>query len=277
MKKGAFISLGMFMLAGLVFSAAVLLFHNTQSADARFAEMALYDRLYDMDSSMQLGFQKLFNSYSGISLSITGDKVVIEETLPRSSSFILELEGFLDYSSSAYSADPMVSYDEAVLASITDTLPIHIMPQGITIRHASFPSGNLEIEPSSLNIYNYSLYLGSDRMTSAFNDAATTSGSFPWMVSVATASGTSTWSKNVDASALNTLSIIFDDGLPTENTITVSLDNPAKLVVNKGSMQLAHRVSIGLGDRAEAYLDSGLYSISFEKDKLSSEKAVKLA
>ncbi len=98
---------------------------------------------------------------------------------------------------------------------------------------------------------------------------------------VATASGTSTWSKNVNPSASNTLSIIFDSGLPSQNTITVALTNPAKLAVNKGSLQLLHRVSIGLahepGQTAEVLLPSGLYSISFEKDKLSKEGSVKLA
>lgn len=279
-RRGALISLGMFMLAGLVFSMAVILFHNTQSAETRFGEMALYDRMYDIDSSLQQGIGRIFSN-SGISLSVSGDNVAISETLPGSSSFIQQLGGFIDYSSAAYSSDPKIAFNENVVSLVEESLPVYIMPHNIIIRHLSFPSGNLEIEPSSLNVQNYSILLTSGRTTAGFNDAATTTGSFPLKVSVATASGTSVWLKNVNPSLPNTLSITFDSGLPTENIMTITLTNPARLLISRGSLALSYQVDIGLvhqaGQMAEAMLPSGLYSISFRADRLSREGAVKLA
>jgi len=246
MKKAVLLTLGMLLLSSLVFSLAVLLFHNTQGTENRFAELSLYDRLHDLDSSIQRGFKEIFTRNSGMTLTLSDDLASITETLPHSSNFPAEIDAYSAYLQETYPTDPAVTVTDSVLTTTKNELPVYIMPHNILIDHSSFPSGNLEITPSTLNVENYSISLTTTKQSLVFDDSSTTSGSFPLRISVTTNSGVSVWQENVNPSSSNTIILNLDTGLPTEATMTITLNNPAHLVVNRGSVIAEHHIQIAL-------------------------------
>ncbi|MBL7100751.1 MAG: hypothetical protein ISS23_02230 [Nanoarchaeota archaeon] len=283
MKKAVLLTLGMLLLSSLVFSLSILLFHNTQGTESRFAELSLYDRLYDLDSSIQRGFKEIFERNSGMTLILLDDTIRISETLPHSSNFEAELIAYSNYLEGLYSIDPLVVIDDSVLTLVKDRLLFYIMPHNILVEHSSFPSGNLEITPQNLNVENYSISLTVTKQSMTFDDSLmTTSGSFPLRMSVTTNSGTSVWEKdNIDQTSTNTMTLNFDTGLPTEATITITLDNPAKLIINRGSVTADHNIEIALQHQIDemtyiSYPDN-LFTISIPGDDLQKISTARLA
>ena len=280
MKKGIVQSIGLMMLAGLLLSFAVIIFHDTQSRDERFGEMMIYDRLYDLDKSIQHGFSKIFSS-NGISLSADNSHVAIAETLPGSSRLSSELDGFSSFLQSRYFSDPAVSFDSAILNNVKANVPIAIKPHNITISHTSYPSGNLQIIPSSLNLNNYTISISSSKSTISINSGGMSSGSFPVSVSVTTSYGTSAWSGNINPATSNTLLLNFDASLPSAETATITITNPARLLINRGNMTFSQNVSFGLqnigNNGVTASLPESLFTINYENDKLSKKSTVILA
>lgn len=250
MKKAMLLTLGMLLLSSLVFALAILLFHNTQGTENRFAELRLYDRLYDLDSSIQRGFKEIFTRNSGITLILGNDTVTLTETLPHSSNFADETEAFSDYLEETYNIDPAVTISDSALTIIKNELPIYVMPHNILIEHSSFPNGNLEITPTNLNVKNYSISLTTTKQTVVFSQAIT-SGSFPLRVSVKTNSGTSIQEYNINPASTNIITLTFDTGLPTQATITITLDDPAQLIINRGSVTAVHNIEIALQHQTE--------------------------
>ncbi|MFH1065375.1 MAG: hypothetical protein V1734_02610 [Nanoarchaeota archaeon] len=280
MKKGIVQSIGLMMLAGLLLSFAVIIFHDTQSRDERFGEMMLYDRLYDLDKSIQYGFVKILSA-NGISLSADSSHAEITETLPGSSSLSYELDGFSSFLQSRYASSPIVSFDSAIMDNVKANVPIIIKPHNITISHTSYPGGNLEIIPSSLNLDNYTISIESSKSTISFNSGGMTSGSFPVSVSVKISYGTSLWSGNINPALSNTLLLDFDAALPSAETATIIITNPAHLLINRGDMGFSQHVSIGLqnigNNGVTVSMPEGLFAINFETNKLSIKSTVRMA
>ncbi len=280
MKKAVLLTLGMLFLSSLVFSLSILLFHNTQGTEDRFAELSLYDRLYDLDSSIQRGFREIFLQNSGITLTLVNDTVSITETLPHSSSFGEEMDAYSTFLEQTYSIDPLIIVSDSVLSTIKNELPVYIMPHNILIDHSSFPSGNLEIIPSSLNIRNYSISLMTTKQSVTFNPSIV-SGSFPLKISVTTNSGTSVQEYNVNPTSTNTITLTFDTGLPTQATIIITIENPAHLTINRGSVTAGHNIEIALEHQSENinYITypNNLFTINIPGDNLQKTSTARIA
>lgn len=281
MKKAVLLTIGMLFLSSLIFSLSILLFHNTQGTEDRFAELSLYDRLYDLDSSIQRGFRDIFLQNSGITLTLVNDTVSITETLPHSSSFSDETDAYATFLEQTYHTDPVVTISDSVLTTIKNELPVYIMPHNILIDHSSFPSGNLEITPSSLNVKNYSISLTTTKQSVTFDSDELESGTFPLRVSVTTNSGTTVQEYNIDPTEENELELNFDTGLPTEATITITIDNPAYLVINRGSVTADHNIEIALVHQAEEmnYIKypNNLFTINIPGDNLQKTSTARIA
>lgn len=265
-------SIGMMMLAGLLLSLAVLIYHDMQKGNERFSEMMVYDRLYDLDSSISRGFGKILSS-NGISVLMQGDSFTITESLPGSSRLVSEIDGFASFISERYASNPSVAFNSSALDSVKQNLPVVISPHNIMVGHASYPSGNLQVVPSSININNYTIYIETSKTAVAFNSAGMTSGSLPVSVSVKTLTGTSSWQGNINPAIGNTLLLNFDVGLPLPETMTITIENPAKLIIDRAGMAAMHKVTIGLqqigNEKPAAGFPEALYSISFENSNLS--------
>lgn len=289
MKKAVFLTLGMLFLSGLVFSLALLIFHNTQGTEKRFAEISLYDRLYELDNSVQRGFRELFTRNSGMTLTLLNDSVSITETLPHSSNFGTEMDAYENYLEEAYNIDPLITVDDSTLADIKGNLPVHIMPygtSGIVVDHSSFPSGNLRITPPSLNLVkNYSISLTAlTQQSVAIVPTTIVSGTFPLRISVTTKSGTSPPQiYNVDPGESNTATLTFSDGgtPPTETPMTITLNDPAILTIDRNGITAYHNIEIALEHQAEqmTYIryPLGLFNINIPGDSLDKTSTARLA
>ena len=280
MRKAVLLTLSMLFLSGLVFSLAVLLFHNTQGTEDRFAELSLYDRFYDLDSSIQRGFRDIFLQNSGITLTLVNDTVSITETLPHSSSFSDETDAYATFLEQTYYTDPVVTISDSVLTTIKNELPVYIMPHNILIDHSSFPSGNLEITPSSLNINNYNISLTTTKQTVMFNPSIV-SGSFHLKISATTSSGTSAREYDINPASTNTITLTFDTGLPTQATITITLENPAHLTINRGSVTAGHNIETSLIHQTESinYINypNNLFTINIPGESLQKTSTARIA
>lgn len=280
MKKAVLITLSMLLLSSLIFSLSILLFHNTQGTEDRFAELSLYDRLYDLDSSIQRGFRNIFLQNSGITLTLVNDTVSITETLPHSSSFSDETDTYATFLEQTYHTDPVVTISDSVLTTIKNELPVYIIPHNILIDHSSFPSGNLEITPSSLNVNNYNISLTTTKQTVTFNPSIV-SDSFPLKISVTTNSGTSVQEYNVNPTSTNTITLTFDTGLPTQATMTITLENPAHLTINRGSVTAKHNIEIALVHQSEnmnyIIYPNNLFMINIPRDNLQKTSTARIA
>lgn len=279
-QKGIVQSIGLMMLAGLLLSFAVIIFHDTQSRDKRFGEIMLYDRLYDLDKSIQHGFSKIFSS-NGILLSADSSHAEITESLPGSSRLSSELDGFSSFIQARYASNPAVSFDSAILEDVKANIPVTIKPHNITISHTSYPGGNLEIIPSLLNLDNYTISIETSKSTVSFNSGSMTSGSFPVSVSATTSHGTSAWSGNINPAVSNTLLLNFDASLPSAETAVITITNPAHLLINRGNMAFSQSVSIGLqnigNNGVTASLPEELFAVNFENNKLSKKSTIIVA
>lgn len=286
MKKAVLLTIGMLFLSSLVFSLAVILFHNTQGTESRFAEIILYDRLYDLDSSIQRGFKEIFIRNSGITLRLVNDTVTVIETLPHTSNFAAEMDTYEDYLEEAYSADPLVTIDDTVLTNIKNDLPLYIMPHNILIEHSSFPSGDiLELTPSSLNVENYSISLTAlTQQSVVFNPSIdpTPPLDFPLRISVTTNSGTSTQIYDINPGQTNPVTLTFSDGgnPPTETDVTVILNNPAALTINRKGIAIYHNIEIALDHQTEQmnYITypNNLFTINIPGDNLQKTSTVRI-
>jgi len=282
MKKAMLLTLGMLLLSSLVFSLSILIFHNTQGTEDRFAELSLYDRLYDMDSSIQRGFKEIFIRNSGMTLAITEDIVKITETLPHSSNFEAEIEAYKNYLEESYNTDPQVTINDAALTLTKNSLPFYIMPHNILVEHDSFPSGQeLRIMPQNLNVENYSISLTTPRQSLPTFNADTVSGSLELLIT-ARLEGGSSFSQlyNVNPESSNTITLRFDEGEPEQADITITLDNPAHLVIGRGGITTDYDVEIALTHQAEKMnyikLYNGLFTINIPGDSLQKTGTARL-
>lgn len=282
MKKAVLLTLGMLLLSSIVFSLSILILHNTQGTEDRFAELSLYDRLYDLDSSIQRGFKEIFTRNSGITLTIVDGLVTITETLPYSSNFEAEMEAYKTYLEDAYDTDPQVTINDAVLTLTKNSLPFYIMPHNILIEHDAFPSGQeLRITPQNLNVENYSISLTTSRQSLPSFSADTVPGSLEMLVT-ARLEGGSSFSQlyNVNPESSNTITLRFDEGEPEQADITITLDNPAHLTINRGSVTTEHNIEIALTHQAENlnYITypNNLFTINIPGDNLQKTSTARL-
>lgn len=290
MKKAVLLTLGMVLLSSIIFSLAILLFHNTQGTESRFAELSLYDRLYDLDSSIQRGFKEVFlrNSYMRVTISDPVEDIVfITETLPHSSSnnFIAETEAYAEYIKEMYLIDPKITiYEEDVLSEITGYLPIIIMPHEIEISHTTFPTGNLEITPTDTNIENYSISLTTTQQSVSFDsDIAVPQGlTIPLKIIAIIESGTQTNEYAVDPLLTNTVKLTFSSGgtTPVYSDVTITLENLV-LSIDKGSLTITHDIEIALNPIEEqmvyAQYPDSFFTIEFPGESLLKTGTVRIA
>lgn len=283
MKKAVLLTLGMLLLSSLVMSLAVIIFHNTQGTENRFAELSLYDRFYDLDSSIQRGFREIFTRNSGMTLTLVNDTVTITETLPHSSNFADEMNAYEDYLEETYNTDPIITVDDSILTMTKNELPVYIMPHNILIEHSPFPSGNLEITPQNLNVENYNISLTIESITFvSFDDVDMNPGSLSIKISVVGkgSSFPSTWEEfDVDPSS-STMTLNFLDAESKPLTMTITLDNYAHLTINRNSIETEHSIEIALTHQTEEmnYIkyDDRLFTINFPRDSLQKTSTARL-
>src|SRR3989344_6001568 len=110
-KVGAYYTIG-FLLIMLVFLALIILVNKEfKLSIERFSEDAGFEKIHNIDDSIQKSLRDIFFSSSGISVSATQTSASFSETLPNT-------------------------------AEITTNLPLILKPHGITFSHPDY-GGNI--------------------------------------------------------------------------------------------------------------------------------------
>lgn len=144
--KGMFFTLGLTLLATVLFSLAVLIVNNAEVSKEAATDFVIADRLYELDSSIQNSLAEIFKSKSGISISGT----TFQESLPNGnySVFNDSMFNYKNYTESAY------DNVELNISKIIEELPIYIPKYGITYTHNSFGGNTIKVDRNS-NVLGY--------------------------------------------------------------------------------------------------------------------------
>lgn len=154
-KKGILFTLGLTFLVLVVLALAVLIFHSAQKSEEIIAKLAVLDRVYDLDISIEQSLRDIFNLKSGILINITDNSIIFEEELPNSNagSFNSSMKAFKNFVESNF-ANINISIDE-----IISQVPLAIMPYDITYKHVDFGDRIIEVIPKQINFDGYSVFM----------------------------------------------------------------------------------------------------------------------
>ncbi len=143
--KGMFFTLGLTLLATVLFSLTILIVTNSEVSKEAATDFVIADRLYELDSSIQNSLAEIFKSKSGISISGT----TFQESLPNGNYSVFN-DGMTDYKNYTES-----TYDniELNISRIIDELPIYIPRYDVTYYH-NFGENKINVSNSnSINGY----------------------------------------------------------------------------------------------------------------------------
>lgn len=169
-KRGFLFTLGLTFLTLIVLALAILIFHNAQKYEEIISKIAVLDRVYDLDNSIEQSLRDIFYLKSGISINIIDSGISFEEELPN--------DNILTFNNSLFQFKRFI---ESNLSNINLTitniaeLPLTITPNNIVYKHRD-GGGNIEVVPAQVNFDGYSLFITSDKNVSCSWDV--NSGSF---------------------------------------------------------------------------------------------------
>src|SRR3989344_247787 len=153
-KVGAYYTIG-FLLIMLVFLALIILVNKEfKLSIERFSEDAGFEKIHNIDDSIQKSLRDIFFSSSGISVSATQTSASFSETLPNSedNNFKSNITKFKDFIETNYSV--IFDTDE-----ITTNLPLILKPHGITYSHSDYGDNILSISYNDNNFGGFQVTL----------------------------------------------------------------------------------------------------------------------
>ncbi|MAG08758.1 hypothetical protein CMO89_04740 [Candidatus Woesearchaeota archaeon] len=225
-KKGFLFALGLTFLALVVMALAILIFHNAQKSEGIISELAVLDRIYDLDTSIQQSLQEIFNLKSDIIINITNNSISFLEELPNSNAetFNNSIMDFQEMTNSNLS-DVNITINGTI-----NELPLTIMPYDITYRHVNFGDRRIEVIPEQINFDRYSVFVLIDNQNLTSCDWGTTLGTFNLTIEATGQYATNCFdSQLIDLSEENNITI--NDG-----AVNIEIDNNIMaIVVNNAS------------------------------------------
>lgn len=287
MKKGVLFTIGTLMLVTIVFSLAILLFHNTQSMENRFSELVLMDRLSDFDGMIQNNIKDVNAYESGLIITLTNNTVGFTESFPRSSRFSDVMTDYENYIEESYNASPKITFDDTEMSHIKDEQLMYIRPHNIMYEHHNgFPGESYKLETSSENVLEYNISIAVDAVSAASGTETKHDGSFTTNIRITTAGGLLLHAREwkVDPDQTNTIEINLLNAQGQETgdiDIQVgSTEYYAYLEVNSEKTRTS-ALDIKLQEPANEPIEirypEDLFTINFEESKLVKKGTVKLA
>lgn len=284
MKKGIFFTLGITILVITVFSLAVLLFHDVQSTENRFSELALFDRVSDFDGMIQNNIRDINYYESGLGITVYNDSVVFTESFPRSARFADVMTDYKNYIEEIYNSSPKITFDETKLSQIKNNQLMYIMPYNILYEHDSgFTQESYKLEPNSNDVLGYNISLDLNA-ASAEPFMLMDTGSFPATIKL-TFYGESpqTFEWNINPNSVNTVKINLLDnegaGIGDIDIQAGSNSYYAYLEVD-GERTISSTLKVlleePLNELIEIKYSEDLFTIHFEESELIKKGTVKL-
>lgn len=253
-KKGILFTLGLTFLALVVLSLAVLIFHNTQEAEGIIAKLAVLDRVYDLDNSIQGSLGDIFALRSGISINITNTSISFEEILPNNNpafnNTLHQFKGFIESN----------SFNINLTITNMAEMPLTIMPNNIAYKHKDNWS-NIEVLPTSVNFNGYSLFMDIPKNVSCtWNVVA---GSFNLSLEViGDVTNCAYASQMINPSADNEIRI--DKLEDSSNLILIKVNNNGRLSINlTQDISVRARTAVLVNQPANVMADSLSLTLNF--------------
>ncbi|MEM4244848.1 MAG: hypothetical protein QW404_00880 [Candidatus Nanoarchaeia archaeon] len=281
MKKGVMITLGMFFLASVVFSLGILMFHNTKSLNDRFGELALFDRLYELDSSIGMGLRRIFDYRSGLAVDVYNESVVFTETLPRSSNFGNVMDQFKSYVEDNYNVSPKVVFDSSVYSSVKNKLTLNVEPKGIVYTHDAFGDEEIMVSPQSVDdVKSYVITITSTAQSATITWNYVSSGSMPFTIKVEHSSGSLSSTVNVNPAAYSSAYVLLS--YPSTWRIDIDINNPAMMNLStKDNHDVIFSTNITMNipqdERIIVTYPQNLYNITFPESNLTKFSTARIA
>lgn len=292
MKKGVLFTLGILMLVTIVFSLALLLFHNTQSMETRFSELALSDRLLDFDGMIQNNIKDINDYESGLFTTVGNDSVSFTESFPRSARFADVMADYEDYIEENYNISPKITLDDAKLSQITTNQIMYIMPYNIKYEHDGFLSESYELEPGTNynKVSEYNISLKVNAVSAALDgdtlDIDTDPEDVKLYIKITSQEGSLLYAQewkidpNYDKNVVNIN--LFGTGGGYIEDVNVKVGPQSYLEVDPpASITRTSTLEIALTEPTdkpiEVKYDEDLFTIHFEESKLIKKGTVKLA
>ncbi len=275
------ITLGMFFLASVVFSLGVLMFHNTKSLNDRFGELALFDRLYELDSSISMGFRRIFEYRSGLSIDVYNESVVFTETLPRSSNFGNVMDQFKSYVENNYNVSPKVVFDSAVYSSAKNKLTLNVEPKGIVYTHDAFGDDEIMVNPQSVDdVKSYVLTITSTAQSVTITWNYVTPGPMPFTIKVNYIGGSASSTVSVDPSSYSGAYVLLN--YPATSRVDVDVRSPAGMnLSSKDNNPLVFSTNVTINipqdERIIVTYPQNLYNITFPESNLTKFSTARIA
>lgn len=220
-KKGVLFTIGLALLMSTILTLAILIFNTAQKSEEIVTKLAVIDRVYELDNSMQESLSDIFELKSGILVNMTKTSISFIEELPNthSSQFNSSMNSFKRFVEHNFSNVNITTDD------VASRLPLAIMPYGITYEHVNFGNKKIRVTPAAINFNGYSVYMTVNENISSCN-WNTKPGSFNFSAEVRGSAGSCVNSILISPSHENYLRINGEDINITvhNNILSVSID-----------------------------------------------------
>lgn len=281
MKKGVMITLGMLLLASIVFSLGVLVFHNTAYSNERFAELALFDRVYELDSSVSSNLKRIFEYESGMSVTVKNNSVELGETIPRTTNYASVMENYRDYIENTYNTSLVLKFDNSVFNSVKNQMPLLIKPHGILYTHdVSGDSDWISITPeSTTSVLNYTFKINTtaDAITMSWY---TTPGGKTITVTANYKNGQVTQTNAVAMTGVIAVNMTYTNPPAQADGIMLLLLPPESITVSRGTNHVGVETVLALNaasDQTTVSYPDNMYNITFQDSNITKTSTPRIA
>ncbi len=139
-RVGVLYSLGFFLVMAVFLAFVIVILNEYDKTSERFIEEAFFEKVHNLDESIQNSFKKIFNTYSGVKLKISDGVFTFTETFPNqnSSTFISELGELKTTVKNNYPID-------IYLNEINKTLALTLNPDGTKFFHPVYGGNNITV------------------------------------------------------------------------------------------------------------------------------------
>ena len=285
-KVGFLFTIGLLLMSLTVLSLALFIAEVEKGSNEKVTELVRYDRLHDLDTSINEAFREIFRVSSGISIiytNKTNNTFFIKENLPNGNSTrfaqnMTAFEIFLNKTSN--SPTDNVTLYLANLANVHANLPLVITPYNITYTHfPSFGSNTIIVSPKQFNFYGYNITI-----TTPINPS-TTLQTFKFVsgtdmivkIKIIGPTQNRIINQRVSSSGLSYLQVRDSGG--TINLFNISFNN-SKLWIDKQAGVAKIDVSTGImmrGDQIELlriWYPRKLYNVTLPQSKIKTSSHV---
>lgn len=293
-KIGFIYTIGLLFMALTVLSLALFIVDTGKGSERNVADLVKYERLYNLDSSINEAFVEIFKVAGNISINYsnkTNNTLFIKERLPnnRHVAFGYNMTTFRKFlnKSISTSSENITIYNRH-MDTVNLTLPLIITPYNITYEHLPAFGGNqIRISPRTFNFYGYNITIlsSADILTTSAWAPALSSGSSNDMIFKVRIKGPSAGNQiitnaRIQSTTISTLTV--RNLANTQDLFRISLDNakvtienlqPATntIIVTSGIMMIGNQREI-----TKIMYPKKLYNITFDELNIKKSSSVTL-